>query len=105
MNRRDAIKSSLLSMVGIGAAATVIKASEQLGVAVPIEIQKEMLDRLRIQQANYAKPGMVFRTNQRLSDPEIRQQVEEIWRQHRLAEQFGEPKILHNGAAFTPNGA
>lgn len=105
MNRRDAIKSSLLSVVGIGAAATVIKASEQLGIAVPIEIQKEILDRLRMQQANYAKPGMIFRTDQRLSDSEIRQQVEEIWRQHRLAEHLPEPVVVHGGMNFKQNGA
>lgn len=60
------------------------------------ELEKEMFKRLRYTFNNYARPGLIFGTKKRLSDKQLEQQWGAIHSQHRLAEQSGNPMLVHD---------
>lgn len=62
-----------------------------------IELEAEMLSRLRHNFSNYARPGLIFGTEQRFNDATLKQHVDAIWSQHRLAEHQGKPIVVHSG--------
>lgn len=60
------------------------------------ELEKEMFKRLRYTFNNYARPGLIFGTKKRLNDKQLEQQWTAIHSQHRLAEQSGNPMMVHD---------
>ena len=62
-----------------------------------IELETEMMSRLRHNFSNYARPGLIFTTEKRYNEATLKQQVDSIWSQHRLAEHQGKPMVVHDG--------
>ncbi len=61
-----------------------------------IQLEAEMLSRLRHKFSNLANPGMIFKTKRRLSEAQLKQNLDAIWMQHRLAEHEGRPMLVHD---------
>lgn len=69
-----------------------------------IELESEMYSRVRHKLNNYAKPGLIFGTDQRLSAIQLEQNAHEIWSQHHAAEQTGKPMIVHTNMKLLAGG-
>jgi phage portal protein BeeE len=65
--------------------------------ATTIELEDEMLNRLYYTFKNFAPPGMVFSTEQRMQPHQVRQLWTNIAAQHSMSEQSGRPMIVHSG--------
>lgn len=61
-----------------------------------IQLEAEMLQRLRHKFSNLANPGLVFKTKRRLNEAQLKQNLDAIWMQHRLAEHEGKPMLVHD---------
>ena len=62
-----------------------------------VDIEQAMFTRLYHSFRNYAPPGLIFSTDQRMQDAQLRQVYNTIINQHSLAEHTGRPMILHSG--------
>ena len=65
--------------------------------ASSVEIEANMFERLNASFKNYAQPGQIFSTEQRLTESQLRSLYGQIIGQHGLAEHFGKPMITHAG--------
>lgn len=61
-----------------------------------VQLEAEMLQRLRHKFSNLANPGLVFKTKRRLNEAQLKQNLDAIWMQHRLAEHEGKPMLVHD---------
>ena len=61
-----------------------------------IQLEAEMLSRLRHKFSNLANPGLIFKTKQRMNEAQLKQNLDAIWTQHRLAEHEGKPMLVHS---------
>lgn len=61
-----------------------------------IQLEAEMLQRLRHKFSNLANPGLIFKTKRRLNEAQLKQNLDAIWMQHRLAEHEGKPMLVHD---------
>lgn len=65
--------------------------------ATTIELEDEMLRRLYYTFKNFAPPGMVFSTEQRMQPHQIHQLWANLAAQHSMSEHSGRPMIVHSG--------
>lgn len=65
--------------------------------AVTIELENQMYERLYYTFKNFAPPGMVFSTEQRLQPHQVHQLWANIAAQHSMSEHSGRPMITHSG--------
>jgi len=65
--------------------------------ATTIELEKEMLRRLYYTFKNFAPPGMVFQTDQRLQPHQVHQLWANLAAQHSMSEHSGRPMVVHSG--------
>lgn len=65
--------------------------------AVTIELENEMYSRLYYTFKNFAPPGMVFSTEQRLQPHQVHQLWANVAAQHSMSEHSGRPMITHSG--------
>lgn len=65
--------------------------------APSIELENEMWKRLYYTFKNFAPPGMVFETEQRLQPHQSRQIWGQLAAQHAVAEASGKPLLVHSG--------
>lgn len=76
--------------------------------ATTIELENEMYKRLSYTFKNFAPPGMVFSTEQRLQPHQVHQLWANLAAQHSMSEHSGRPMIVHSGLkleqAFQQNG-
>jgi phage portal protein BeeE len=81
----------------------VIKAA-----ATTIELENEMFKRLFYTFKNFAPPGMVFSTEQRLQPHQVHQLWANLAAQHSMSEHSGRPMIVHSGlnleSSYQQNG-
>ena len=69
-----------------------------LACEAAVELENEMFTRERYRFSNYAEPGLILGTDQKIgSAHQLKQLVHEIWSQHRVSEQSGVPMVLHSG--------
>lgn len=61
-----------------------------------VQLEAEMLARLRHKFSNLANPGLIFKTKRRLNEAQLKQNLDAIWMQHRLAEHEGKPMLVHD---------
>lgn len=61
-----------------------------------VQLEAEMLQRLRHKFSNLANPGLIFKTKRRLNEAQLKQNLDAIWMQHRLAEHEGKPMLVHD---------
>ena len=61
-----------------------------------IQLEAEMLSRLRHKFSNLSNPGLIFKTQRRLNEAQLKQNLDAIWSQHRLAEHEGKPMLVHD---------
>lgn len=61
-----------------------------------VQLEAEMLARLRHKFSNLANPGLIFKTKLRLNEAQLKQNLDAIWMQHRLAEHEGKPMLVHS---------
>ena len=62
-----------------------------------LDLENEMLKRLYYQFKNFAPPGMVFETDQRLQQNQVQQIWAQMAAQHSMSAQTGRPMVLHSG--------
>lgn len=62
-----------------------------------ITLEEQMLDRLFHTFKNFAPPGMVFSTDQRLQPHQVHQLWANLSAQHSMSEHSGRPMIVHSG--------
>jgi HK97 family phage portal protein len=76
--------------------------------ATTIDLENEMYKRLSYTFKNFAPPGMVFSTEQRLQPHQVHQLWANLAAQHGMSEHSGRPMIVHSGLkleqAFQQNG-
>lgn len=65
--------------------------------AVTIELENQMYERLYYTFKNFAPPGMVFSTDQRLQPHQVHQLWANVAAQHSMSEHSGRPMITHSG--------
>lgn len=61
-----------------------------------VQLEAEMLSRLRHKFSNLSNPGLIFKTQRRLNEAQLKQNLDAIWSQHRLAEHEGKPMLVHD---------
>ncbi len=69
-----------------------------------VELEAEMFSRVRHKLNNFARPGLIFGTEDRLSSIQLEQNAHEIWSQHSAAEQTGKPMIVHSKMKLLAGG-
>ena len=75
-----------------------------LACEAAVELENEMFARERHRFSNYAEPGLILGTDQKIgSEHQLKQLVHTIWSQHRVAEQSGVPMVLHSGMKLLSN--
>ena len=62
-----------------------------------ITLEREMLNRLYYTFKNFAPPGMVFSTEQRMQPHQVHQLWANLSAQHSMSEHSGRPMIVHSG--------
>jgi HK97 family phage portal protein len=62
-----------------------------------ITLEQEMLNRLYYTFKNFAPPGMVFSTDQRMQPHQVHQLWANLSAQHSMSEHSGRPMIVHSG--------
>lgn len=75
-----------------------------LAMEQTINLEEAMYSRLNHKMSNYARPGMVFATKKRLNEIQLKQHIEAIMNQHRLAEHEGRPMVLHDEMELVAGG-
>lgn len=110
MNRREALASALFAPLAAASAAASVEKEKpsitatRLDPNCPVEVRVSgypdgdfAAERERFN--NYANPGTLFVIDEKPLDPEMKEALEHVWRQHR---QFtGEPPKIVPGWTFT----
>lgn len=74
-----------------------VEKTDEVEPVIEKEAETEMIERLRENFNNLTQPGMIFKTNKRLSSAQLEQVTKQLQEQIRLAKETGSPVILHDG--------